>query len=154
MSSILIRYPNFYAEIAQLVERQTENLCVGGSIPSLGTKYPLVVKWYNRRLISVHYKFNSCREDQSFRPISILILFLSCNQEKVVWFYHGAPSFYSDWWNGITHGLGPWSASSILASETSFWAVGIIGNTVPLQGTVGGSIPPRSTKVFASLTQW
>ncbi len=27
-----------YAEIAQLVERQTENLCVGGSIPSLGTK--------------------------------------------------------------------------------------------------------------------
>ena len=36
MSSILIRYPN--AKIAQLVERQTENLCVGGSIPSLGTR--------------------------------------------------------------------------------------------------------------------
>ena len=35
MSSILIRYPN--AKIAQLVERQTEDLCVGGSIPSLGT---------------------------------------------------------------------------------------------------------------------
>ena len=27
-----------YARIAQLVERQTENLCVGGSIPSPGTK--------------------------------------------------------------------------------------------------------------------
>ena len=28
-----------YAKIAQLVERQTENLCVGGSIPSLGTSF-------------------------------------------------------------------------------------------------------------------
>ena len=27
-------------------------------------------------------------------------------------------NFYSDWWNGITLGLGPRSASSILASET------------------------------------
>ena len=34
----LVTPKNFYAKIAQLVERQTENLCVGGSIPSLGTK--------------------------------------------------------------------------------------------------------------------
>ena len=30
--------PKKIAKIAQLVERQTEDLCVGGSIPSLGTK--------------------------------------------------------------------------------------------------------------------
>ena len=28
------------------------------------TKFPLVVKWYNSRLITGHYKFDSCREDQ------------------------------------------------------------------------------------------
>ena len=27
-------------------------------------KFPLVVKWYNNRLITGHYKFDSCREDQ------------------------------------------------------------------------------------------
>ena len=32
------RHPH-QAEIAQLVERQIENLRVGGSIPSLGTSY-------------------------------------------------------------------------------------------------------------------
>ena len=26
--------------------------------------FPLVVKWYNNRLITGHYKFDSCREDQ------------------------------------------------------------------------------------------
>ena len=36
-----------------------------GSIPVLSTKFiPLVVKWYNSRLITGHYKFDSCREDQ------------------------------------------------------------------------------------------
>ena len=33
------------------------------------------------------------------------------------------------------------------STRDQFWADGIIGNTVPLQGTVGGSIPPRSTKM-------
>ena len=31
---------------------------------SITTKFPLVVKWYNSRLITGHYKFDSCREDQ------------------------------------------------------------------------------------------
>lgn len=35
-----------YTRIAQTEERQTENLCVGGSIPSLGTKVPVVYIWY------------------------------------------------------------------------------------------------------------
>ena len=29
-------------------------------------KFPLVVKWYNNRLITGHYKFDSCREDQAY----------------------------------------------------------------------------------------
>ena len=36
-----------------------------GSIPTAPTKFPLVVKWYNSRLITGHYKFDSCREDQN-----------------------------------------------------------------------------------------
>ena len=31
--------PNIIADIAQLVEQQTENLCVRGSIPRIGTKF-------------------------------------------------------------------------------------------------------------------
>ena len=30
--------------------------------------FPLVVKWYNSRLITGHYKFDSCREDQFSIP--------------------------------------------------------------------------------------
>jgi hypothetical protein len=57
---------NFLADVAQLVEQRIENPCVSGSNPLFGTKYPLVVKWYNVRLISDYYKFNSCREDQIY----------------------------------------------------------------------------------------
>ena len=35
-----------------------------GSNPTRTSKFPLVVKWYNNRLITGHYKFDSCREDQ------------------------------------------------------------------------------------------
>ena len=31
-----------YADVAQMVERQTENLCVNGSIPFVGTNHFLV----------------------------------------------------------------------------------------------------------------
>ena len=41
-----------------------------------------------------------------------------------------------------------------LHGDQYFWADGIIGNTVALQVTVGGSIPPRSTKFFALLVKW
>ena len=33
--------------------------------------FPLVVKWYNSRLITGHYKFDSCREDQFCRSSSL-----------------------------------------------------------------------------------
>ena len=34
--------------------------------------FPLVVKWYNSRLITGHYKFDSCREDQIFKRRSVM----------------------------------------------------------------------------------
>ena len=36
----------------------------GGSIPSGRTKYSSIVKWYNNRLITGHYKFDSCWRNQ------------------------------------------------------------------------------------------
>ena len=35
-----------------------------GSTPLLSAKYSFVVKWYNNRLITGHYKFDSCRRNQ------------------------------------------------------------------------------------------
>ncbi len=37
----------FYAQIAQLVEQGTENPCVGGSIPPLGTFTITINQYYN-----------------------------------------------------------------------------------------------------------
>ena len=37
----------------------------GGSIPSGRTKYSSIVKWYNNRLITGHYKFDSCWRNQN-----------------------------------------------------------------------------------------
>jgi hypothetical protein len=40
--------------------------------------FPLVVKWYNSRLITGHYKFDSCREDQFLFPSSTEVVALRC----------------------------------------------------------------------------
>ena len=44
-----------------------------GSSPTITTKLPLVVKWYNNRLITGHYKFDSCREDQFMLGVSVAV---------------------------------------------------------------------------------
>ena len=36
-NKIILKSFNIYAQVAQLVEQRTENPCVGGSIPPLGT---------------------------------------------------------------------------------------------------------------------
>ncbi len=97
MSSILIRYPNFYADIAQLVEHLFEAQGVGGSIPSIGTKYSRLAQRQSTRLISDRSVIRIHYWEPSFSPISIMVLHLFCNQVTAVRFCHGAPSFYSDW---------------------------------------------------------
>ena len=43
----------FYAQVAQLVEQRTENPRVGGSIPPLGTTFPLEIWGFLKFLSSL-----------------------------------------------------------------------------------------------------
>lgn len=62
------------------------------------TNFSRIVKWYNGRLISDYYKFNSCSGNQ-FRPTRIMALRLFCNQDTAVRFCRGAPIMegYQGW---------------------------------------------------------
>ena len=58
------------------------------STPSITTKFPLVVKWYNSRLITGHYKFDSCREDQVKDSNSKLKTFNGNEKQNAILFYY------------------------------------------------------------------
>ena len=53
--------------------------------------FPLVVKWYNVRLISGYHKFNSCREDQVLGFIQQIKIF-SMDEKKLILLFFGACS--------------------------------------------------------------
>ena len=44
---------SFYAQVAQLVEQATENRCVGGSIPPLGTTFTPDIYTHSKR-VEIH----------------------------------------------------------------------------------------------------
>ena len=44
-----------------------------GSSPTITTKFPRIVKWYNGRLISDYRKFNSFSEDQFMLGVSVAV---------------------------------------------------------------------------------
>ena len=51
VSIICIQSSNLIAQIAQSVEQRTENPCVGGSIPPLGTTFKAFLKsWFYEHL--------------------------------------------------------------------------------------------------------
>ena len=54
---------------------------------SITTKFPLVVKWYNSRLITGHYKFDSCREDQVKDTNSNLYNFFGIKEKCILFYY-------------------------------------------------------------------
>ena len=73
--------------------QQIKKLLLSKSKKRILFYFPLVVKWYNSRLITGHYKFDSCREDQ----------FYLC---KVL--------------SGCIRGLGPCGLGSNPSMETNF----------------------------------
>ena len=58
MGSIPIGYPKF-ALLTQLVECPPYKWDVGGSNPSQGTKFALIVKWYNGGFVIRSLQFDS-----------------------------------------------------------------------------------------------
>ena len=89
--------------------------------------YSFVAQWQSNRLITDRQKFNSSRKNQ-FRPISIMVLHLFCNQVTAVRFCHGAPvlSVCSAVWQRIWFGTRG-SQVRILLHGPSFGLLVIMG---------------------------
>ena len=49
--------------------------------------FPLVVKWYNVRLISGYHKFNSCREDQVLGFIQQIKILLLMEKKRILLYF-------------------------------------------------------------------
>ena len=64
MGSNPIGHPKENCLVNSAVEGLLYTEKVGGSIPSQGTRYSRIVKWYNGGLISLYRKFDSCSGNQ------------------------------------------------------------------------------------------
>ena len=92
-----------YGNIAQWLMQLLHTQPIVGSSPTITTKFGRLVKWYNRRLISVNRKFNSCTGYQSTLVVVCTITSRKggCN----------CPRVFS--WGFAQSGLRHWSLKSV-----------------------------------------
>ena len=108
----------------------------GSSNLLITTKFPLVVKWYNSRLITGHYKFDSCREDQVKDSNSKLKKFyLKWKKDAILFYYVGVLC------NGSTTDFDSVSLGSIPNAPTNYGVFSVVACTLLCESGSTGSIP-------------